>query len=99
MLFLTLCCSLSGKSSECEDTVYSDLKQNTDRGERNTHIISSFKRDVTITVQMITLNVPNTDEAFYFIIIIHLCLLGGSAGVDATYAQVFNHRKKKTCKN
>ncbi|XP_051981503.1 Fc receptor-like protein 5 isoform X2 [Xyrauchen texanus] len=44
-----------GKSSECEDTVYSDLKQNTDRG--------------------------------------------GSAGVDATYAQVFNHRKKKTCKN
>ncbi|XP_051981450.1 Fc receptor-like protein 3 [Xyrauchen texanus] len=40
-----------GKSSECEDTVYSDLKQNTDRG--------------------------------------------GSAGVDATYAQVFNHRKKK----
>lgn len=52
MLFMTLCCSLSGKSSECEDTVYSDLKQNTDRGERNTHIISPFKRDITITVQM-----------------------------------------------
>ncbi|XP_051985489.1 sialoadhesin-like [Xyrauchen texanus] len=44
-----------GKSSECEDTVYSDLKQNTDRG--------------------------------------------GSAGVDATYAQDFNHRKKEKRKN
>ncbi|XP_051565548.1 Fc receptor-like protein 5 isoform X3 [Myxocyprinus asiaticus] len=44
-----------GKSSECGNTVYSDLKQNTDRGD--------------------------------------------SAGVDATYAQVFNHQKKKTRKN
>ncbi|XP_051552704.1 LOW QUALITY PROTEIN: uncharacterized protein LOC127440265 [Myxocyprinus asiaticus] len=44
-----------GKSSECGDTVYSDLKQNTDRGD--------------------------------------------SAGVDATYAQDFNHQKKKTRKN
>ncbi|XP_051552767.1 uncharacterized protein LOC127440298 [Myxocyprinus asiaticus] len=42
------------KSSECGDTVYSDLKQNTDRGD--------------------------------------------SAGVHATYAQDFNHQKKKTRK-